>query len=202
MIGRPQASEQPGGLGRQPAGLRRAADAYQAAIDRLENSSYRNALAEFKRGHLRHITELGDILSSMGRTPPKEGDMKALLTKGKVVIAGLMGQRGHSAGNADQRGGHQHGVRSRRELQRLAGEHAGRAAERPGRRAAPLRVDFGVVEAPLTRAMAAPAYPEPARPHRGLGESAAFARRGRLGLLESRAEAGEMQGNDASQYSG
>ena len=52
---------------------------------------YRNALAEFERDHLRHITELGDILSSMGRTPPKEGDMKALLTKGKVVIAGLMG---------------------------------------------------------------------------------------------------------------
>jgi uncharacterized protein (TIGR02284 family) len=68
-----------------------AADAYQAAIDRLENSSFRSALAEFKRDHLRHITELGDILSSMGRTPPKEGDMKALLTKGKVVIAGLMG---------------------------------------------------------------------------------------------------------------
>ena len=68
-----------------------AADAYQAAIDRLENSSFRSALAEFKRDHLRHITELGDILSRMGRTPPKEGDMKALLTKGKVVIAGLMG---------------------------------------------------------------------------------------------------------------
>jgi hypothetical protein len=68
---------------------------------------------------LRHITELGDILSSMGRTPPKDGDMKALLTKGKVVIAGLMGRRGHSAGNADQRGGHQHGVRARRELQGL-----------------------------------------------------------------------------------
>ena len=48
-------------------------------------------MAEFKRDHLRHITELGDILSPMGRTPPKEGDMKALLTKGKVVIAGLMG---------------------------------------------------------------------------------------------------------------
>jgi rubrerythrin len=68
-----------------------AADAYQAAIDRLENSSYRAALAEFKRDHLRHITELGDILSSMGCTSPKEGDMKALLAKGKVVIAGLMG---------------------------------------------------------------------------------------------------------------
>jgi uncharacterized protein (TIGR02284 family) len=68
-----------------------ATDAYQAAIDRLENSSYRTRLAEFKRDHLRHITELGEILSNMGRTPPKEGDMKALLTKGKVVIAGLMG---------------------------------------------------------------------------------------------------------------
>ena len=44
-----------------------------------------------RRSHLRHITELGDILLSMGRTPPKEGDMKPLLTKGKVVIAGLMG---------------------------------------------------------------------------------------------------------------
>ena len=68
-----------------------AADAYQAAIDRLKDARFRSTLAEFKRDHLRHITELGDILSSMGRTPPKEGDMKALLAKGKVVIAGLMG---------------------------------------------------------------------------------------------------------------
>jgi hypothetical protein len=48
-------------------------------------------LTEFKHDHLCHITELGDILSSMGRTPPKEGDMNALLTKGKVVVAGQMG---------------------------------------------------------------------------------------------------------------
>lgn len=68
-----------------------AADAYQAAIDRLKDARFRSTLAEFKRDHLRHITEVGDILSSMGRTPPKEGDMKALLAKGKVVIAGLMG---------------------------------------------------------------------------------------------------------------
>lgn len=68
-----------------------AADAYQAAIDRLENAHFRDRLAEFKRDHLRHITELGDILSSMGRTPPKEGDMKGILAKGKVVIGGLMG---------------------------------------------------------------------------------------------------------------
>jgi hypothetical protein len=48
-------------------------------------------LTGFKRDHLRRITELGDILAGMGRTPPKEGYMKALLTKGKVVVAGLTG---------------------------------------------------------------------------------------------------------------
>jgi hypothetical protein len=158
-------------------------------------------LAEFKRDHLRHITELGDILSRMGRTPPKEGDMKALLTKGKVVIAGLMGDeailRAMRTNEADTNTAYERAVNfkglqanTRDVLQNgLAG-------------AAPLRVDFGAVEAPLRSARAAPAYPEPARPHRGLDESAAFARRGRLGLLESRAEPREMPGNDASQYSG
>ena len=128
-------------------------DAYQAAIDRLENSGYRNALAEFKRDHLRHITELGDILSSMGRTPPKEGDMKALLTKGKVVIARLMGDEAIlqvRTNEADTNTAYERAVNfkglqanTRDVLQNgLAG-------------AAPLRVDFGAVEAPLARAMAA-----------------------------------------------
>jgi uncharacterized protein (TIGR02284 family) len=68
-----------------------AADAYQAAIDRLGDGRFRYALAEFKRDHLRHISELSDILSSLGRTPPKAGDMKGILAKGKAVIGSLMG---------------------------------------------------------------------------------------------------------------
>jgi hypothetical protein len=32
-------------------------------------------------------------LSGMGRNPPKEGDMKSILTKGKVVMAGLIGDK-------------------------------------------------------------------------------------------------------------
>lgn len=70
-----------------------AADAYQAAIDRLQNHSYRTSLAAFKQDHLRHTDDLGRVLSSMGKTPPKEGDMKSLLTKGKVVLGGLMGDK-------------------------------------------------------------------------------------------------------------
>jgi uncharacterized protein (TIGR02284 family) len=69
-----------------------AADAYQAATDRLENVRFKQ-LTQFKGDHLRHIDELGQILSGMGRTVPKEGDMKSILAKGKVVIAGLIGDR-------------------------------------------------------------------------------------------------------------
>src|SRR5919202_1596817 len=68
-----------------------AADAYQAAIDRVENAGWRTTLASFKEDHLRHTRELGEALSGMGRTPPKEGDLKAVLTQGKVIIAGLAG---------------------------------------------------------------------------------------------------------------
>jgi uncharacterized protein (TIGR02284 family) len=68
-----------------------AAEAYQAAIDRLQNTEYRSALSGFKDDHLRHIREISDILTQMGLTPPGQGDMKSLLTKGKVVMAGLMG---------------------------------------------------------------------------------------------------------------
>lgn len=69
-----------------------AADADQAAIDRLENPGFKQTLREFKGDHLRHVEELGEILSGMGR-PPTEGDMKSVLTKGTVVIAGMMGDK-------------------------------------------------------------------------------------------------------------
>ncbi len=70
-----------------------AATAYSAAIDRLENAHFRDALSRFKQDHLRHTQDLGRILSAMGKTPPKEGDAKSLLTKGKVVLGGLMGDK-------------------------------------------------------------------------------------------------------------
>ena len=70
-----------------------AADAYQAAIDRIEDLRCKARLAEFKGDHLRHIEELGGILSGMGRTPPSGGDMKSILTTDKVVMAGLVGDK-------------------------------------------------------------------------------------------------------------
>ena len=70
-----------------------AALAYEAAIDRLKDAQLRSVMGGFREDHLRHIDELGRALAALGRNPPKEGDMKSLLTKGKVVLGGLMGDK-------------------------------------------------------------------------------------------------------------
>jgi uncharacterized protein (TIGR02284 family) len=70
-----------------------AVEAYQAAIERLQDAGFGSALNGFCQDHLRHIEELGAQLSAMGGTPPKEGDMKSVLAKGKVVLGGLMGDK-------------------------------------------------------------------------------------------------------------
>ncbi len=67
--------------------------AYDAAIERLGDSAHRSTLAGFRQDHLRHIDELGEALTALGRTPPREGDMKSWLTQGKVVLGGLMGDK-------------------------------------------------------------------------------------------------------------
>src|SRR5919205_861028 len=63
-----------------------AADAYQAAIDRIKDQQFAATLRAFKDDHLQHVAELSSILSGMGHEPPEEPDMKSLLTRGKVII--------------------------------------------------------------------------------------------------------------------
>jgi hypothetical protein len=70
-----------------------AADVYQAAIDRIGNRQFAAALSAFREDHLQHVAELSTILTAMGQMPPEQGDMKSLLTRGKVVLGGLIGDR-------------------------------------------------------------------------------------------------------------
>lgn len=70
-----------------------AAEAYEAAIDRLDDPERKRKLGEFRADHLRHTNELGKILQDSGRTPPSGGDFKRMLTKGKVVMAALAGDK-------------------------------------------------------------------------------------------------------------
>ena len=66
-------------------------DAYGAAITRLQSTEYKARLQSFAGDHERHVNELTTALASMSMVPAPKGDLKAFLTKGKVVIGSLAG---------------------------------------------------------------------------------------------------------------
>lgn len=65
--------------------------AYKAAIDRIENPTYKSKLLEFMADHERHVSEFGGVIRKQGGTPPDSGDFKQILTAGKVKIADMVG---------------------------------------------------------------------------------------------------------------
>lgn len=71
-----------------------AVSAYQAAIDRLENPSYKTAMRAFLADHIRHTAELRPVVLALGAIPPSGADAKVLLTKGKVLLGQIVGDRG------------------------------------------------------------------------------------------------------------
>lgn len=68
--------------------------AYQAAITRLDSPRCTAAMQEFMNDHVRHTRELAPIIVSLGGKPPLEGDLKGILTQGKVVIGQIAGDTG------------------------------------------------------------------------------------------------------------
>ena len=68
-------------------------EAYRAAMDRLDAPTDRTQLQWFLADHERHVRELSLLVRQLGETPSEEADMKQVLTKGKVVIASLLGDR-------------------------------------------------------------------------------------------------------------
>jgi rubrerythrin len=67
--------------------------AYRAALERVDEIGDRSQLASFLEDHQRHVDQLGTAMRELGATPPEGGDLKKILTKGMVVIAGLTGDR-------------------------------------------------------------------------------------------------------------
>ena len=68
-----------------------AIEAYNAAIERLENDQWKAQLATFRSDHERHTHELAPLIRAMGGNPPSGPGAKAMLTQGKVRLANLMG---------------------------------------------------------------------------------------------------------------
>lgn len=71
-----------------------ASSAYEAAIERLDDASFRSVMREFLLDHQRHIHKLGPLITAMGEVPPEGADLKGLLTRGRVVIGQLIGDAG------------------------------------------------------------------------------------------------------------
>lgn len=67
--------------------------AYKSAIERLDTAEYKKKLAEFLGDHQRHVEELSKVVRNEGGDPPKEGGPLKFLTKGKVVMADLLGDK-------------------------------------------------------------------------------------------------------------
>jgi len=67
--------------------------AYEQTIARLENPDFKQTVASFKSDHDRHVQELTRLASAIGATAHQQGDMKQMLTTGKIALASMMGDR-------------------------------------------------------------------------------------------------------------
>lgn len=65
--------------------------AYDETIERLEDPAAKTKIAEFRDDHLRHLQQLSELARADGIDTPTEGGMKQMLTTGKVMMAGMMG---------------------------------------------------------------------------------------------------------------
>lgn len=68
--------------------------AYEAAIERLNNAEYRERLREFRDDHQRHTRNLGECLAKFGGKAATSGDIRKILTKGKVILGTINHDRG------------------------------------------------------------------------------------------------------------
>jgi uncharacterized protein (TIGR02284 family) len=71
-----------------------AIEAYQAAIDRLHSALDQDQLRSFLADHRRHVFELSPLVAELHGQAVTEADFRRVITKGKVVLGGVIGDRG------------------------------------------------------------------------------------------------------------
>lgn len=67
-----------------------AIEAYEAAITRVGRANDKDQLTRFMEDHERHVRDLSAVVRDLGAEPCSKADFKKILTKGKVVVAGLI----------------------------------------------------------------------------------------------------------------
>ena len=67
--------------------------AYEASLERIEDPTLKETIATFRDDHKSHIDALNNMLTQRGEDKVTDADFKKVLTKGKVVIAGLINDK-------------------------------------------------------------------------------------------------------------
>ena len=70
---------------------RDAIAAYESTISRLSDPALSQQVETFRQDHLQHLEVLNQIATETGADAPAEGDMKQMLTTGKIALADLFG---------------------------------------------------------------------------------------------------------------
>ena len=65
--------------------------AYDSTIDKLEDPTSKTEISRFRDDHQRHLAELNKMAGMLGIQAPAMGDVKQMLTTGKIALASLMG---------------------------------------------------------------------------------------------------------------
>jgi rubrerythrin len=68
-----------------------AVEAYKKAIENIKNTSFREKLKSFMEDHEKHVKEINNILKSNNRDTVDKPSGKQYLTKGKVMLADMIG---------------------------------------------------------------------------------------------------------------
>jgi rubrerythrin len=71
-----------------------AVSAYRAAVLRIDDQQARLAFEGFQADHERHVRDIGALVRQAGVQLPDAGDIRQMLTVGKIVIGNLAGNAG------------------------------------------------------------------------------------------------------------
>ena len=70
---------------------RDAIAAYESTIERLDDKTLSRQVESFRQDHLQHLDVLNEMARELAIDAPTEGDMKQMLTTGKIAMADMMG---------------------------------------------------------------------------------------------------------------
>ncbi|MDY8110200.1 DUF892 family protein [Fulvimarina sp. 2208YS6-2-32] len=65
--------------------------AYESTIEKLSDKALAAQVQRFLEDHRQHLSTLNNMAAELGIDAPTSGDMKGLLTTGKIAMANLMG---------------------------------------------------------------------------------------------------------------